>query len=402
MDPNKPALKPPPGVVSNFDNPPNGNLEANFGIAICLFLVFTGASLRAYSRLFCIKQVKIEDYIALAALGPYIAFIYGVYTLMSTIGIYVHQWNIRARDVPSALYIIYLNTSFFQATIGSVKTAILLEWTRLFVPPGTRNTFYWTCQIVMWVNVLYYIAVIIVSGISCFPHEKIWNMSVPGKCFNTRAFFISNAALNLASDIIILVLPQKIIWSLKMSREKKVGVSLVFAVGVIAVLVGVARLARAVIYYVSNDNLYNISAVFLWCTAELSVTFLVFCLPAIPKIFSGDNWIKQFAASLHLRSSSTKSRSKELSGSDQNIFTWDSSKFGDASLEAGRNELLIQPYPPPIFGTSDSKQELHTADAMNNSILCTTSFETAEYYVKHNRPYFQYNRHYPWTSWYEE
>jgi hypothetical protein len=61
MDPNKPALKPPPGIVSNFDDPPNGNIQAHFGIAISVFLVFTGASLRAYSRLFCMKQVKLED-----------------------------------------------------------------------------------------------------------------------------------------------------------------------------------------------------------------------------------------------------------------------------------------------------------------------------------------------------
>jgi hypothetical protein len=85
----------------------------------------------------------------------------------------------------------------------------------------------------MWVNILYYIAVVTVSGISCFPHEKIWNPSLRGKCFNTKAFFITNAVLNLTSDIIILALPQKIIWELKMSRQKKIGVSLVFAVGIV-------------------------------------------------------------------------------------------------------------------------------------------------------------------------
>ncbi|KAI3317471.1 hypothetical protein HD806DRAFT_514695 [Xylariaceae sp. AK1471] len=411
MDPNKPALKPPPGIISNFDDPPNGNLKAHFGIAISVFLVLTGASLRAYSRLFCMKQVKLEDYVALAALGPYIAFIYGVYSLMNITGFYVHQWNVRAKDVPSALYIIYTNTSLFQATIGSVKTAVLLEWTRIFVPPGTRNGFYWTCQIVMWVNILYYIAVVTVSGISCFPHEKIWNMNLPGKCFNTKAFFITNAVLNLTSDIIILALPQKIIWGLKMSKQKKIGVSLVFAVGVVACLVGAARLTRAVIYYLSNDNLYNISAVFVWCTTELSVAFLVFCLPAIPKIFTGDNWIKQFAASWHLRSSSMKNRSKGLFESEQQkeISTWNSFTFirgVSVDAEAGRaydGAPGLKAYPPPVRGSSAWRQELQPTEVTKNDrIVRTTNFGNTKCCVEDDRPGDPYSPHHPSTSWYDE
>lgn len=118
--------------------------------------------------------------------------------------------------------------------MGSMKTAILLEWTRIFVPPGktTKNSFYWTCQVVMWVNILYYAAVITAWALSCSPHAKIWTPSLPGKCFNTKAFFVTNASLNLASDIVILALPQSSIWGLQMSRRKKIGVSLVFAIGV--------------------------------------------------------------------------------------------------------------------------------------------------------------------------
>lgn len=61
MDPDKPALAPPPGIQSNFDNPPNGNVEAHIGIAICIFIVFVGGSLRAYSKIVCMKQVRLED-----------------------------------------------------------------------------------------------------------------------------------------------------------------------------------------------------------------------------------------------------------------------------------------------------------------------------------------------------
>ncbi|RYC64117.1 hypothetical protein CHU98_g2087 [Xylaria longipes] len=370
MDFNKPALQPPSGIEPNFDSPPNRNVEAHFAIAIGILIVFTGASLRAYSKIFCMKQVHLEDYVGLVALAPYIAFI------------------------------IYTNTSLFQATMGTIKTAVLLEWTRIFVPSGTRTIFWWTCQIVMWVNMLYYTTGVIISAISCSPHEKIWHPTIPGRCFNTKAFFISNAALNLASDIIILALPQRVIWTLKMPTQKKIGVSVVFAVGVIASLVGAGRLTRAVMYYLSNDNLYNVSSVFLWCTAELSVAFLVFCLPAVPKIFSADNRIKKSAARLRSWSSSGKTGLTSISKTDQKVSTWNSSTFSKGpTLEAAWGSQSKSQY---ARVASHSTLETYAPDAMKNCVPCTASCGASEPYVQEPWPGAWLSRHDPSTSWYEE
>ncbi|KAI1152600.1 hypothetical protein F4825DRAFT_305033 [Nemania diffusa] len=403
MDLNKPALEPPPGIESNFDNPPNGNVQANIGIAICIFIVFIGASFRAYSKICCLKQVNLEDYVGLVALAPYIAFIYGVYNLVRTTGIYVHQWNIRASELPSALYIIYTNTSFFQATMGSVKTAILLEWMRIFVPPGTRTTFWWACQVVMWINILYYTSVVIFSAISCSPHEKIWHPTLPGKCFNTKAFFITNATLNLASDLFILALPQRVIWTLKMSRQKKIGASVVFAVGIVASLVGAARLFRAVIYYLSDDNIYNVSAVFLWCTAELSVAFLVFCLPAIPKVFSSDSWIRQSAARLRLWLGSGKTRLTDASETDEKAPSWNSSTFRKGPpLEATWNQHPAQFNSQHAYVASHPRPHIYAPDATKNHFTSTRS-EASQPYVQEPWPLGAWSTRYdPSTSWYEE
>ncbi|KAI0503245.1 hypothetical protein F5B22DRAFT_558869 [Xylaria bambusicola] len=399
MDPDKPALAPPPGVQSNFDNPPNGNVEAHIGIAICIFIVFVGASLRAYSKIVCMKQVKLEDYVGLVALAPYIAFVYGVYNLMRTVGIYVHQWDVRASEIPSALYIVYVNTSLFQATMGTIKAAILLEWIQLFVPRGTRTPFWWTCQIVMWVNILYYISIVTASALSCFPHEKIWHPTMPGRCFNTKALFVINATLNLVSDIIILILPQRIIWGLKMSTQKKIGVSLVFAVGVIATLVGGARLSRAVIYYLSNDNLYNVSAVFLWCTAELSTSFLVFCLPAIPKIFSSDNWFTQLASRLHSRLSFLKTRTTDTSGTNPKASTWKSSTFSGVSTSETRWDQQPQlSYEQHGFVSYYAATDPFTPNAIKSYVHYDTNPQASWPSV----PNAALSRRDPSTSWYEE
>lgn len=116
--------------------------------------------------------------------------------------------------------------------MGTLKTAILREWIRLFVPRGTKTRFYWACVIFICLNILYYTASILASALSCSPHEKIWNKSLPGKCVDNKVIFVSSAAINVVSDLAILILPQKIIWSLHTTKRKKIAVSSVFAIGV--------------------------------------------------------------------------------------------------------------------------------------------------------------------------
>ena len=52
-----------------------------------------------------------------------------------------------------------------------------------------------------------------------------------GHCANTRQLPIVTGVLNAVIDLIILVLPQRIIWKLHISKNKRIGVSLVFFIG---------------------------------------------------------------------------------------------------------------------------------------------------------------------------
>lgn len=113
------------------------------------------------------------------------------------------------------------------------KPAILVEWVRIFVPRGTRNFFYWACYAALLFNVLYYIAAIISVNLACTPYRAIWDISIKGRCINSKALITSATAINLVSDIIILLLPQKIIWGLHISTKKKFGISVAFAIGVL-------------------------------------------------------------------------------------------------------------------------------------------------------------------------
>lgn len=58
---NFPALQPPEGVEPDFTKPGNRNAVAIAVYVICLTLVTFSAIARIYSRIFIVKQLRLED-----------------------------------------------------------------------------------------------------------------------------------------------------------------------------------------------------------------------------------------------------------------------------------------------------------------------------------------------------
>ncbi|GAP90254.2 putative integral membrane protein PTH11 [Rosellinia necatrix] len=244
-----PALPPPPGRISRYENPPNENALSNFIVSLILALATIGLLIRVYSRLVCVKRVYFEDFLALGS------------------------------------YAIYVATNVYGVSLLCIKSAILLEWVRLFVPSGTRNAFYWLSTIGVAVNTTFYVAYIILQNLQCIPRDKIWDLTVKGKCISKYDIDIASSIINLVVDLAILVLPQQVIWKLQMSRRQRFGLSLMFAIGLVVIGVASYRLAAAITFYKSPDGLYNAPGLAFAALAEPTCVFLVFCLPTSPKVF---------------------------------------------------------------------------------------------------------------------
>lgn len=60
-DPNGPALPPPPGVVPNFDDPPNSNTMARAVMSTCLAVGSFFYIIRVYGTWFVIKKPRSSD-----------------------------------------------------------------------------------------------------------------------------------------------------------------------------------------------------------------------------------------------------------------------------------------------------------------------------------------------------
>ncbi|KAI1357406.1 hypothetical protein F5Y08DRAFT_346757 [Xylaria arbuscula] len=280
----QPAAPPPPGVIPNFDNPPNNNGLAIAVLAASIVITTSAFLIRVYSKVFCTKTINIEDYLGILSFPFFVAGTWVLITMHRGPGFFVHQYNLRVRDLEEFLYAYTVSTTLYCVTLGLAKAAILLEWTHIFVVRSNRNKFYWTCYSMIAVNTSLYFATIFTITYACNPRERLRKRYLPGTCININAFNLFITAFHLASDILMLLLPQRVIWSLRLATKQKVGVSVVFSGGAFACIWAAGRVASAVHLSLSQDSTYAYSQYTLWGLAEVSTAQLVFCVPTFPVI----------------------------------------------------------------------------------------------------------------------
>ncbi|KAI1806788.1 hypothetical protein F4811DRAFT_560224 [Daldinia bambusicola] len=332
---NGPALAPPSDdVVPNFENPPNMNKLVVAVVTVGLTIVTIAVFLRAYVKICIVKNPQIQDAIGLLSYGAFIGFSYCVYRLTATSGMFVHQWNILVRDLSGMIYTVQLAVNFYAIVLILLKTAILIDWVQMFIPRGTRGVFFWTCYGILSFNFLFYFSSEIAGNLSCIPFARIWDKTIPGKCFDRNPLDLTTASVNVVCDLFILIAPQKIIWGLHLTREKKIGVSIVYAIGILSITFAIVRLGLSIHHLSSLDWTFNISQVALLSFAELAFGMLVFCIPTIPKAFKESKLLGRMVSSV--RTSTARMKSMDAA-------TWSTSQLRKNPDGIGEYNRMEQP-----------------------------------------------------------
>ena len=277
-----PAMKSPEGHIPQFDNPPNKNHVAHIAVTICLVAACVGMLGRMIARR---KLLHAADYVGLVSFGFYIATTYFLYSLIHSPGFFVHQYDMRLRTMVTFNKRIFIITHLYIGCVVLIKVAIILEWLRIF-SANVRDWYYWVSHFILWTNVLHAVISIILVNTSALPYRAIWDPTIRRTevRLNTAQTNLAGACLNIIYDVLLLVLPQQKIWSLHIQTHKKIGISIVFAFGLIALAAAAARLDATVIRKKNPDYTYSYSRLGLWTYAELTCGILIFSIPALPKV----------------------------------------------------------------------------------------------------------------------
>lgn len=74
---------------------------------------------------------------------------------------------------------------------------------------------------------------VILLNTQCVPHRAIWEFYLESKCYKVTDIMLTSASVQVFSDFAMVLLPQKVIWGLNMNLQRKIGVAVLFGVGLL-------------------------------------------------------------------------------------------------------------------------------------------------------------------------
>lgn len=121
----------------------------------------------------------------------------------------------------------YGPTMFFS------KYAVLKQIESIFYNHRHHKPAYKAIWALIWANLAFYFAITVAFIFACVPRAKIADPTLDGTCLDTLASIIATSAINVVSDVTILIVPVAAVFGLQMPLKTKLGAAAVFAVGIL-------------------------------------------------------------------------------------------------------------------------------------------------------------------------
>ncbi|KAI0850468.1 hypothetical protein F5Y00DRAFT_268246 [Daldinia vernicosa] len=322
-----------------------GVCSAFVGLAIVVF------STRLLARKINGTPLGWDDYLAIASILPLIEL--NISTCLSAaFGTGRHQvWVLKYGDlvklgkVELGISVGYIFTMVFA------KLSVLALYARVFTL--SKRYMRWGIYFVGTITILWFISVTLSVFLPCKPLSSIWG--VPTQCLPPDSISLTFAAVNLSTDIIVLILPQPAIWSLQLSSVSKLNISIIFLLGLIATAITFARtvlLGHSPNHNSPYDSTYNTTVTIIFTVLEPA--FLVLCgsLPMVPGLF-------KFMKFPVLKSN----KLVYLKTSSQGYLRWKTSRDGDE----GPNRTGSHDQQPP--GSRDAWNKTNTGEFESTEIF---------------------------------
>ncbi|KAI9824139.1 MAG: hypothetical protein M1826_007453 [Phylliscum demangeonii] len=263
---------------------------AIFGLAVLTLAI------RLFTRAFVTRQVGLDDFLiifatvlslALVILTKHIydqvAIIHQVAADKKSVGSFLAQYEIL-QHVQHLVKLSYITAPIYLVQVAATKCSILAFYHRFLTQKSIRMILYGLAAVI----VLFAVIMIFIEIFQCHPVEATWQLLRPHKCTFPNPFIlqVANSIVNLITDIFVLVLPIPIVLGLHASTNRKIGLVIVFLLGVFGTIATILRLQKAVKYSKRSafanviDILDPFFGMIFWSHIEIQLTVICANLPA--------------------------------------------------------------------------------------------------------------------------
>lgn len=121
----------------------------------------------------------------------------------------------------------WANPFVYTANVMFIKLSILALYRRLFAIKYMLFGVYFMGMVV----ILWAVSIWVAATLNCIPVPRFWDRSIEGACIDPDTFYYATQIPNIVSDVILLLMPQGVVWSLPVAKSQKMLLSCVFMVG---------------------------------------------------------------------------------------------------------------------------------------------------------------------------
>ncbi|KAF1353335.1 hypothetical protein BDV97DRAFT_112808 [Delphinella strobiligena] len=145
---------------------------------------------------------------------------------------------ISHEDVMELRHIIWMSFPVFFASLVFTKISILCLYLRFFQEKSLR---YFTIGLISFVAA-YAVVSICTTIFICTPVSAFWDSAAGGRCMDRKIIWMTNAAVDMLTNLITLTLPMYTLYHLKLPRKQRFGLIGVFGLAIFAVAICAARM----------------------------------------------------------------------------------------------------------------------------------------------------------------
>ncbi|KAI3321063.1 hypothetical protein HD806DRAFT_211358 [Xylariaceae sp. AK1471] len=252
-------------------------------------LAVISVALRFYSRHITATGFKWDDWLVLLALATTLTS--DILVLYSS-GINPNGAEVASNTDPNYVYtpedieynkLTFIATVIYFTIVSATKLSILFMYQRLF----WINTSFRRQVIVVSVIVLgFWIGTTVSNLLNCIPIEWSWRNSLddPRYCFNYNNFWLASGVVEAIIDIIIIVMPIRVVLKLHLDKSKKIAIAGVFLLGAFVILSGIVKV---ILSYEPGNREPSFARTAVWSTVHIGTGIVCASLPVCWPFFVG-------------------------------------------------------------------------------------------------------------------
>ncbi|KAH7018243.1 uncharacterized protein B0I36DRAFT_388492 [Microdochium trichocladiopsis] len=291
---------------SNFDEPLpwTNRRDVIWGMVITFMIMsWLCAIFRFYVRFKIVHSLGWDD---LFLAGTVLAMTAGsISTCLSVhYGLGQHFLLLDPQDIPSYLLTFYISNACYNLATSFIKLALLFQFLRIF-ERGTIAHRAAQCLIVF--TALWSVAYCFLAWFPCSPVRKIWlGDAVPGRCYGYGApepgpfvaTYISHGAINVALDVLTLLVPLPLLRKASSTRADRLRVAGLLAMGLVVLAIAGWRLQTIVHHqaatYPTRDPTWYAPVTFVLAAVEVDIAAICASIPIFWPVISTLQWGKIF------------------------------------------------------------------------------------------------------------